>query len=181
MNIKQGSKKWYDAYVPFVARSVESQIDWLIAAFHKRVLTPQEITPYIRLLLTEDAPEKLDELTGLFKHIDERVLADMLIAADIHEVAKLISLIPHPTKQHASIALGKSPAPYEKTPEILVHKVFQSIYDYSESLLSEAVVLLREQGDMPSHFDAAYARFRETIEDQKLLSSLYPKARGRGV
>jgi len=174
---KPGRKRWYEAYVPFVVRSVESQIAWLIAAFHKGVLSPQEITPYIRLLLTEDSPGKQDELVELFRQLDEDILAKILLAADIHECPKLLSLISQPTVLHALIALGKCPAPYEKSPQHIVHKVFNAIYDCSEGLLKDAVTALRQQGEVPTHFEADYERFREIIEDQKLLSSLFPKAK----
>lgn len=177
MKITPGSKRWYDAYVPFVARSVESQVAWLLAAFQKEILTHQEITPYIRLLLTEDTPGKFDDLPRLFQQLDEKVLAKMLMAADIYDTPTLFTFMPRPTVHHALIALGKCPAPYEKNPQPFIHKVFQAIYDSSESLLEEAVSAFRLQGEAPGHFEAAYERFCEVIEDQKLLSSLYPKAR----
>ena len=169
-------KKWFEKYFPFVVRSPVMQLEWLVAVFKKGVLSGQEIAPYIRLFLSEDGEEKEGVLKDLFGQLDERIIEQMLMAAEIYDIPKLFQLIRQPTVRQAVIALRKTSPPYEKKPELLFDKVFQVIHLSSAEMLEKAAAILHESEDAPDHFEPAHARFQEIIEDEKLLSSLYPKA-----
>lgn len=172
-------KKWYEKYLPFVARSPEMQIEWLGSVFKKGLLTNEEITPYIRLVLTdiESDAERREHLADLFNCLDEKVLEKFFVAAEIYDTPKLFSLIWRPTIQQAVIVLRKRLPPYEKTPQLVLDKVFQAIYGKSSELFEDAAEVLRKSNDVPEHFESAYKRFQEIVEDEKLLSALYPKAK----
>ena len=168
-------KKWYEKYLPFIARSPQMQIDWLINIFKRGSLTYEEITPYIRLLLEEEQEDQV--IRELFQDLDEWEVTEMLRAADIYDTPKLFSLIRKPTKAQVEIALKKDPPPYEKKPGLARNKVFQAIHEASEELLVQAVDELRAREELTSEFEEAYERFKEILMDEKILSSLYPKAR----
>jgi len=173
----QAKRKWYEKYLPFVAQSRRMQVEWLVGVIRKNVLHPEEVTPYIRLLLAEGEGEEGETLVALLQDTDEDVLCRMVQAADIYDVAKLMRLVPTPTVEQAVVALAKEPPPYEKKPEMALDKVFQAIHDRSESLFEEAAAELRKRDDAPAHFDAAYGRFQEILADERILSAMYPKAR----
>lgn len=177
-NTRSHKKRWYEKYLPFVAKSPEVQIKWLTSAFKKGNLTSEEIAPYVRLILTdmENDEEKQQQLVELFNRLDSQILEKFFKAADIYDVSKLFSLIRQPTIQQAIIALRKSPPPYEKTPQLVLDGVFKAIYDKSATLLEKAATTLKSSREIPEHFEAAYERFQEIVEDEKLLSALYPKA-----
>lgn len=172
-------KKWYEKYLPFVARSPKMQVEWLRSVFKKGFLTNEEITPYIRLVLAdiESDEEKKEQLTDLLNRLDGEVLEEFFLAAEIYDSPKLFSLIRQPTIQQAVIVLRKSLPPYEKTPRLVLDKVFQAIHDKSAVLFEEAAEALRKSNDVPEHFESAYKRFQEIVEDEKILSALYPKAK----
>lgn len=151
------------------------QIEWLIGVFRKGILSPEEITPYIRLLMEEEQEDEV--IRSLFRTLDGWVLTKMLTAADIYDTSKIFRLIPRPTPDQARIALLKAPPPYEKTPGLPRHAVFQAVHDCSEELLTEAVEDLRRQGKVGDDFEEAYERFKEVLTDEKILSTLYPRAR----
>lgn len=177
-NARSHKKRWYEKYLPFVAKSPEVQIKWLASAFKKGNLTSEEIAPYVRLVLTdmENDEKKQQQLVELFNRLDNQLLEKLFQAADIYDISKLFSLIRQPTIQQAMIALRKSPPPYEKTPQLVFDRVFQAIHDKSASLLEQAAAALKNSREVPEHFEAAYERFQEIVEDEKLLSALYPKA-----
>jgi hypothetical protein len=172
---RAGKRRWYEKYLPFIARSPRMQIDWLIGVFRKGSLSREEITPYIRLLMEEEQEDEL--IRSLFRNLDEWVLTELLEAADVYDIPKLFRLISGPTPDQARIALLKVPPPYEKMPGLLRGKIFHAVHDCSEELLTEAVEELRRQGKVDSDFEEAYERFREVLMDEKILSSLYPKAK----
>ncbi|MBU0484314.1 MAG: hypothetical protein KKB30_07355 [Proteobacteria bacterium] len=195
---KKQKMKWYEKYLPFVARSQEMQFVWLVSALKKSVndaggrqgiLTKEEIRPYIRLLLQADGndfskgsiflpPERGKEgLAELFAQLDDQVMELMMEAADIYDVPKIIGLAPDPHVGYAVIALKKILPPYEKNAHLVLDRVFHSIHAYSPELLSAAVEKLRESDEVPDHFEPSYERFQEIIKDEQILSSLYPKAR----
>ncbi|MDA8165134.1 MAG: hypothetical protein M0017_08915 [Desulfobacteraceae bacterium] len=151
------------------------QIEWLIGVFKKRSLAREEITPYIRLLMEEEQEDEV--IRGLFLGLEEWVLTAMLEAADIYDTPRLFRLIPQPTLAQAMIALLKVPPPYEKAPGLPRHKIFQAVHDSSEELLAAAVRDLRHRGEGGAEFEEAYERFEEVLMDEKILTSLYPKAR----
>lgn len=169
-------RKWYEKYLPFVARSPEMQLRWLESAFKKGVLSPNEITPYLKLFMAPDGEGNLARVRGLLYSLNGSLIEKMLGAADIYDVPDLFRCIAEPTVAQAVIAITKSPPPYEKSPELVVDKVFQAVYDCSEELLARAAAEVAGSADKPAHFQEAYERFKEIKEDEKLLSALYPKA-----
>lgn len=170
-------RKWYEKYLPFVAKGRRMQVEWLAGTIRKGALHLEEVTPYVRLLLAEDLGDDTERLVPLLKDLEEEVLCRMVEAADIYDVAKLLRLVPKPTVEQALVALAKEPPPYEKNPEDVLDKVFQAIHDRSESLFEEAAAELRNRTDAPAHFVAAYERFEEILADERILSAMYPKAR----
>ena len=174
---KTKQKKWYEKYLPFVARGPEMQIEWLASAFRKKILTHEEITPYIKLLLSDLSEEHTEQLEEIFTVLESTVVEQMVLAADIYDTPKLFSLIHDPTVAQAVIALLKAPPSYEASPLLLLDKVYQSIHEASDGLLEEAATKLGSRNTVPKHFEEAYARYQEILEDQRVLSSLYPKAR----
>ena len=172
------TKKWYEKYLPFVARGPEKQVEWLVAAFNKGALTNEEITPYIRLILSDDNDGRLEEYASLINGLAPAILEKLFLCADVYDVPKLFRIVERPTERHAVIALRKIPPPYEKAAQLVFHRVFQAIYDNSPALVEKAAELIRNSGDIPKHFEASYEMFQEIVEDEKLLSALYPKAKG---
>lgn len=169
-------KKWYERYLPFVARSPGMQIRWLEAAKRKGTLTDQEIMPYVSLLLVQEG-EKQEELKAAFRDLGDLFVEQLLIAAGIQDLPKLFSLIEKPVVRQAVVALRKAPRDYEPAPQLLTDKVFMAVNDRSPALLEEAVRIIMVGDEVPEHFLPAYERFKEIIEDEKLLSALYPKAK----
>ena len=169
-------RKWYEKYLPFVARSPEMQLRWLEVAFRKGALIPEEIMPYIKLFMAPDGEANLARVRGLLHSLSGVAIEKMLGAADIYDVPDLFRCVAEPTEAQAVIAITKAVPPYEKAPELVVDKVFQAVYDYSEELLAQAAARVAGSADRPVHFQEAYERFKEIKEDEKLLSALYPKA-----
>lgn len=175
-NVAVKKRKWYEKYLPFVARSPEMQLRWLESAFRKGILTPHEIRPYIKLFMAPDGEEDPARVRGLLHSLSGSTIEKMLAAADIYDVPDLFRCVAEPTVSQAVIAITKAPPPYEKTPQLVIDKVFQAIYDCSEALLAQAAARVIGTPEMPAHFQGAYERFKEIKEDEKLLSALYPKA-----
>ena len=179
IKIKAKKKKgsWYEKYLPFIARGRERQIDWLIGKFKKKILSYEEITPYVKLLLEEDDPEGEQHLRELLSDLPDGVLGEMLRAADIYDTPKLLQLMPRITVDHAAIAMCKTPPPYERSPVMVIDRIFQIIHEVSGDLLRKGAARLRERKEIPAHFEESISRFEEVLKDQEFLSTLYPKAR----
>jgi len=169
-------RKWYEKYLPFVARSPEMQLRWLESAFRKGYLTPHEITPYIKLFMAQDGEVDLARVRGLLHSLSSSNIEKMLGAADIYDVPDFFRCIAEPTVSQALIAITKAIPPYEKSPQQVIARVFQAVYDCSEGLLAQAATKVAGSAASPAHFHEAYERFKEVKEDEKLLSALYPKA-----
>ena len=173
--VKKGS--WLERYMPFVARSPKMQVQWLETTFRKGALSSQEITPYIKLLLAPENEQHPEMIKLLLKPLEAVVLEKMLLAADIYDTPKLFGLIKDPTLQQAVIALRKAPPPYEDASFSVISKLLQAIHDRSDVLLRDAAVEIKKSPAKPDHFEESYDRFQEIVEDEKFLSSLYPKAK----
>jgi len=171
------TRKWYERYLPFVAQSPQMRIKWLVAVIRKGTLSLEEVTPYIRLLLEEAEGEGGETLRELFRDLDEKTISEMVRAADIYDLASLFRLIPAPTVEQAVEALGKAAPPYEKRPNLLYDKVLQAVHDRSEAIFEQAAAELERRVDAPPHFKAVHERFQEILADERILSTLYPKAR----
>jgi len=177
LNMKK-TNNWIERCLPFVSKSPEMKISWLTAVFRKGVLSQDEITPYIRLLLAEKSGEEQEQLRKAFGELDVEMQYCFLEAADIYDTPKLFALCPNPTLRHAEIALLKQVPPYEKKTQLILDKVFYAVSDHSKELLEQAAELLIKEGKASVSFKENYARFQEILEDEEFLLSLYPNARG---
>jgi len=172
------SNSWLERCLPFVSKSPEMKIRWLTRVFRKGILSQEEITPYIRLLLAEKSGEEQEELRKTFWELDVEMQYRFLAAADIYDTPKLFALCPNPTLRHAEIALLKKVPPYEKKTQFILDKVFYAVSGHSRELLEQAAALLIKEGKASANFKENYARFQEILEDEEFLLSLYPNARG---
>lgn len=177
--MKTTKNNWFDRYLPFVSKSPQMKIKWLKGVFKKGVLSLEEITPYIRLLVTDDnSGEENELLAELFKELEPEMQYRFLEAADIYDTPKLFRFFPSPTTRHAKIALMKKVPPYEKKIQLIRDNVFYAVSDYSKDLLAETAKLMVEEGKASQRFLENYERFKEILGDEEFLLSLYPKARG---
>lgn len=172
--------KWYEKYLPFVAKSPEMQVEWLEQVVRKGSLTLAEVTPYLRLLLAADEGEARARLAALVNELTPAIVEQLLTAADVHDAPRLFALLDSPTVAQAVIVINKVVPPYEKSPGLLMNRIFQAVHEKSPALLVEAAAVVRQRGAGPGNFEEAYSRFLEILEDEKLLSTLYPKARVDG-
>ena len=177
--------KWYEKYLPFVAKSMEMQVSWLDGALRKSLDKPDsghtfsldEITPYVRLLLEVDEDERSQNLPLFLAGLDERIIGQMLRVADIYDTIILFELLPQPTEEYAVIALSKEPPPFEKKPYLITDKLFLALHRKAPAIMEAAVEVLQGRNMSPPHFDQAHARFKDMLMDEELLSSLFPKAK----
>ena len=173
----QQKSKWYHKYLPFVAQSQESQVEWLVQALRKGTLADHEITPYVRLLLEAEEAEAKTRLAELVNRLGVETISKLLEVAEVYDAPKLFALLAAPTVEQAMIALAKTLPPYEKKPDLVMDRIFQAVHAKSPGLLEDAAALLRQRGAAPPGFEEAYTRFLEILEDERLLSMLYPKAK----
>ncbi len=172
-------EKWLEKWLPFVAKSPEAQVAWLVRVLRKNILSPAEITPYIRLLLEPDDLEIKARIAACLRRLDAGICERLTAAAEIYDLPKLFAMLPAITTEQAMIALAKVPPPYEKNSAQVQDRLFHAVYNQSPERFSEAVDRLRQHGQAPAGFDQAHARFLDLLEDEKLLSALYPKARAK--
>ena len=191
-----GGRRWYEKYLPFVAKSPEMQVEWLKAMLARLrdsagvvragVLSREEIRPYVRLLLEgcEIGRELLDEdernreeLARLLAGLGEENLQLLVECADIYEIPKLIGLLRTCSKDIAVTALMKTSPPYEKNPLLIYDRVFHAIREKSPELLEQAAESVLASSEAPENFAANYERFMEIMQDEHILSLLYPKAK----
>ena len=187
--------QWHEKYLPFVAKSPEMQVEWLVnhLARLKRardkgktgILSREEITPYIKLLLDDVSAvggvkgsagndNKLRELLG---NIDEDELLLMIRCTDIYDIPSLFGLLAEVSQEQAIMAIKKVPPLFEKNPLMVLDRVFHAIKEKSIALLENSATGVLASDDAPENFAANYERFREIMMDEHILSLLYPKAR----
>jgi len=175
---KKTGKKWFGRYLPFVVRPTELQLQWLTAALARQSLTTEEISPYIKILLTDNEAEDEKELTRLLLDIDGGMISRLLEATDIYDIPLLFKLIPSPTFHNAEIALQKEVPPFERQAQMVYDQVFYAINNRSEKILVDAAESLLKGREVPENFKENFQRFRRILDDKEFLLSLYPKARG---
>jgi hypothetical protein len=177
-SIKINKNNWLERYLPFVSKGPEMKIRWLVRVFRKGILSQEEITPYIRLLLAEKCGEENEQLKKAFGELNVEMQYRFLEAADVYDTPTLFRLCPEPTPRHAEIALLKMAPPYEKKTQLILDKIFYAISDHSRDLLEQTAKLLIREGKASASFAENYARFQEILDDEEFLLSLYPNARG---
>ncbi len=171
--------------LPFVARSSEMKVNWLVNVFEKKSLICCEIAPYMHLLLSEYENEKeslsysgvKDNLKEIFLKLSNKHIITMITCTDIYDVPTLLDLVPSLAVDEAVLILQKSPPLYEKKPLILLDSVFQAVHFFGDNLLLQAAERMRKNGDAPSHFESAFERYNQIIQDEEVLISLYPQAK----
>lgn len=189
-------KKWYENYLPFVAKNPAIQAEWLAEELSRMrlsngkeisgVLSREEIKPYIRLFL-ENCDTGAGVWTGevgadermvaLLNGIGEENILLMIECAEIYDIPKLFKLLHHPTREQAMIALKKVPPPYEKTPLLIIDRVFHAIREKSGQQLEASAAGVLASSDAPADFADNYGRFKEIMMDEHILGLLYPKAK----
>lgn len=175
-------KKIVAEALPFVARSPERQVDWLVAEFRKGKLTDRELAPYMHLLVSEyvgrkERGEGAEEFQEIFGRLPREITVAMIRCVEIYDVPDLLELIRDLTVEDAVLVLRKVPPPYEKKSLLLLDRVFQAVNGCSDHLLERAARKMDLEGDAPAHFPTAYKRFQEILIDEKILASLYPQAK----
>ena len=189
-------KRWYENYLPFVAKSPAIQAEWLAVELSQMrlaggkeisgVLSREEIKPYIRLFLENcnSGPEGWTgeggadkEMVVLLEGIGDDNLLLIIECAEIYDIPKLFKLLRYPTREQAVIALKKVPPPYEKNPLLIIDRVFHAIREKSGKQLEAAASLVLASNDAPVNFADNYERFKEIMMDEHILSLLYPKAK----
>ncbi|MEN8134986.1 MAG: hypothetical protein ABFS18_05550 [Thermodesulfobacteriota bacterium] len=187
-------RKWYEKYLPFVAKSQEMQLEWLVDKLSRLrnsvdkertgLLSCEELKPYISLLIEGNPGGKElgvaagagDVLGALLGNIKESDLLLMVECAGIYDVPRLFSLMRQITKEQAVMAMKKVPPLYEKKPLLVVDRVFHAIKEKSTELLEDAAAEIMGSDAGPIGFVDNYERFRGVMMDEQILSILYPKA-----
>jgi hypothetical protein len=168
--------------LPFVARSPELQVAWLVGEFRKGVLSDSELAPYIHILVSEyvgrrERGEDDDELHESFAQLPREIVVAMVRCVEIYDVPDLLELLRELTVADAVLVLKKVPPPYEKKSLLLLDRVFQAVNGCGDQLLERAAQKMVEEVDAPEHFRGAYQRFQEILVDEKILMQLYPQAK----
>ena len=187
MGVKSGFlTRLFSEALPFVARSPEMKVEWLLGVLAKGELTRAEVAPYMHLLLTEYANEREEvefdgtehPLRAIFRRLDAGVVSEMVRCTEIYDVPVLLDLVGELTVDDAVAVLRKTPPPYEKKALYLLDQVFQAVHRRGgPEIVDQAAAKMRREGTVPPHFDAACERFKEILIDEKILSSLYPQAK----
>jgi hypothetical protein len=173
--------------VPFVAQSPKMKVDWIVRVIKKEKLSCEDITPYMRLLIMEyenvSSSAWQEEITeedfvDLFKGVNGEVLLKMIESTELADMPALLRLIPEVKVDDAVVILTKKPPPYEKRPQLVIDKVFKAVYDRtSGDMLEEVAGKISKSNDVSVQFINSYKRFKEIMEDEKILSSMFPKAK----
>ncbi len=194
-----GGEKWFERYLPFVARGPEARVRWLVNAISRFLrdrqdgrgdtMSPDEMGAYIRILLGNESlgiadyhrrgfavSEEVERIAPFFKDIPSDIVEAMVRCADIYDVPDLFRLISSPTRGQVEMALRKVPPAYEKSPARIVDRVFHAVYRQSPLLLEEVAAEISDDPDAPEGFVEAHERFMEIIKDEQILGELFPRA-----
>ena len=182
MTVAGAIKKMLAEALPFVARSPELQVAWLVGEFRRGILGDRELAPYVHLLVSgyvgrRERGEDAEELHVVFARLSREIIVAMVRCVEIYDVPDLLELIRELTVEDAVLVLKKAPPPYEKKFLLLLDRVFQAVNGCGDHLLERAAQKMVCDGDTPGHFTGAYERFREILIDEKILISLYPHAK----
>lgn len=188
-------RQWYEKYLPFVAKSQEMQLEWVVGNLARLrtsvdkektgLLSCDELKPYISLLLAGDpsagkgldvAVVEGDTLGLLLGDVQEGDLLLMVECAEIYDVPKLFNLLGSISTEQAVLAMRKSPPLYEKTPLLVIDRVFHAIKEKSTQLLEDAATEIMNSSDVPGDFADNYERFRGVMVDERILRMMYPNA-----
>lgn len=111
------------------------------------------------------------------QEVSPELIRQLVEAADIYDTPKLFALLPSGTMDLVMAALVKEAPPYEQNPQLVRDRLFYAVHSWNPDVFLDAVAKLQELGLAPPGFATDHSRFLELLEDKKLLSSLYPKAK----
>lgn len=170
-------RRWYQNYLPFIARRPELQVEWLVEECRRKKLTREELTPYVRLLFSEENVESDEELRQILAGLAPAMQAEFMEIADIYDVPRIIRLIPELNAPVAAIALTKTLPPYETKPQKVMDRVLNAMNDRSPALLQEVAATIMANGEAPRHFGENYERFRAILADKEFIRSQWPNTK----
>ncbi|MBU0680257.1 MAG: hypothetical protein KKD73_02435 [Proteobacteria bacterium] len=170
-------RRWYQNYLPFIARSPEMQVEWLVTECRRRNLSHGELTPYVRLLFSEENVENEEELRVVLAGLDPEMQEEFLQVADIYDVPRIIRLIAELNENLVVLALTKKMPPYEMKPQKVMDRILNAINDRSESLLRRVATMIIDNGAAPNHFSENYERFRAILADKEFIRSQWPNTK----
>jgi hypothetical protein len=170
-------RRWYQNYLPFIARSPELQVEWLVDECRRKKLTREELTPYVRLLFSEENVENEDELRQVLAGLAPTIQEEFMAIADIYDVPRIIRLMPELDATVAAIALTKALPPYETKPQKVMDRVLNAMNDRSPALLQEVAATIMANGAAPRHFGENYDRFRAILADKEFIRSQWPNTK----
>lgn len=168
-------KKWFDKYLPFIARPPQMQVAWLVQACAEKKLSQEELTPYLRLLLSKENVENDEQLREVLAGIDRDTSVCLFEIVEIFDLPRLILTFPAMDSNFARLALQKEIPPYEKNIRQIVDNVFAAINDRSPQIFQE-IVTGSDEFAIADHFRNNLQRFQKILDDQEFLRSLYPNA-----
>lgn len=175
---KEGERRrWYQKYLPFIARTPEMQVEWLVAECRKKRLAPQELTPYVRLLFSEENVANEEEMREILAGLPLEMQKDFLRVADIYDVPRIMRLSPALNDALVEIALTKELPPYETKPQKVMDAVLNAVNERSEELLATVAARIMANGVAPQHFAENYERFRAILKDKKFIRRQWPQAK----
>ncbi len=195
----EGGERWFERWLPFVARGTEARVRWLVGAMARFLQDredgrgvgrgPEEMGAYIRILLGNESLSLADyhhrgpgvsgdieRIVPFFKNIPVEVIDAMVVCVDIYDIPDLFCLIDSPTRGQVEIALRKVAPAYERSPIRMVDRVFHAVYRQSPALLEEVAADISAASDAPDGFVAAHERFMDIIRDEQILGELFPQA-----
>ncbi len=172
-----GGRRWYQNYLPFIARSPEMQVEWLVAECRRRNLAQEELTPYVRLLFSEENVDNEDELRLILAGLAQEMQEEFVQIADIYDVPRVVRLMPALNEKMVEIALKKELPPYETKPQKVMDKVLNTINDRAGEILAKVASVIMENGAAPKHFAENYERFRAILADKEFIRSQWPNAK----
>ena len=131
---KEGPKRrWYQKYLPFIARSPEMQVEWLVNECQRKNLAREELTPYIRLLFSDENIASEDELQRLLADISPEMQKEFVDIADICKQAKRGKVSPEtfrqlmkihrPTQTHTHMQCGSDKLALEKCCAMFIEEI----------------------------------------------------------
>lgn len=197
--VQEGEAKWFERYLPFVARGPEARVRWLVDALGRFLrkqesgngggMSPEEIGAYIRILLGNEslnmadyhrrgfAPsEDLRRIAPFFREVPREMVEVMVACVDIYDLPDLFWLIKNPSMGAVEEGLRKKVPPYETSPDRIVDRVFHAIYRQSPQSLAEVAAEISAADNVPEGFVEAYERFMEIVKDEEVLEELFPQA-----
>lgn len=175
--MKQARTGWYLRYLPFIAKPMHMQVEWLGVECQKNKLAKDELSPYVRLLFDLETDEERGSLNGMLGELEQEVIYKILDAADIYTVARVIDLIPELNGRFTELILLKEMPPYEQKPQKIMDEVFYAINQCADGLLAEVATALIQEERVPQGFKRNYKRFRAILEDEEFIRTHWPSAK----